>query len=86
MDNEKFTYMRRRCQICGKEYQARYKDVDDIFLPIYWDNCLHLRERTENGWRIWTNDICEDCTKAIVNVIKERSNKHIVGSEDNKED
>lgn len=54
-----------KCDICGKEWTAQYKQFSELFTPVYDDNHLFLKVKNGSKQLHESYDICSECANAI---------------------
>ena len=63
---------RCKCDLCGKEYDARIHEIGGQFLPMYDDREIRLVDFVGDGIKnVYDHRICKKCTDKFVMVIKE---------------
>lgn len=73
MSDEKYTYKKVTCDICGKEFQARYREAKKLGVSVYLDNTICITKSIEDGWEKCSGYICEKCACDILDRLKKNS-------------
>lgn len=73
MSDEKYTYKKVTCDICGKEFQARYREAKKLGVSVYLDNTISITKRIDDGWETCDGYICEECACDILDQLKKNS-------------